>query len=56
MANKSIEEQRLIAQARAEKLEDRDFSPDDEKRIQKMSDEFFDKYLKKAIQDAKKGN
>lgn len=37
-------------------LEEKVDSPDDEKRIQKMSDEFFDKYLKKAMKDAKKSN
>ena len=60
MANKSIEEQRKIAQARAERLEEREYSPEEEKMLKKMSDEFYDEYLKseieKAKKDAKKGN
>lgn len=41
-------------------LEERDYSPEEEKMLKKMSDEFYNKYLKpeieKAKKDAKKGN
>lgn len=37
-------------------LEEKVDSPKDEKRIQQMSDEFCDKYLKKAMKDAQKSN
>ena len=52
---KSVEEQRKIAQAKAARLEDPDFSPEYEKQLEKLSDEFVAWLDKEDKKNAKSG-
>lgn len=52
MVKKSIQEQRKIAQARAERLEEREYSPEEEKQIQKMANEWVMNLIRKPLINA----
>lgn len=50
---KSIEEQRKAAQAQAARLEDRDYTPEEEKRLEKIADFLIGEMDKKNAKSGK---